>query len=70
MSTPDTVAVIAWADNTWQYLEDHDPEDYTHMSDDYAIIHVPADLDDEEVWVVVQAFNMGDLHVNDKGAMK
>ena len=70
MSTDDTVAIIAWADNTWEYREDFDPEDYAHMSDDYVIIHVPADLDDEEVWVIVQAFNMGDLHINEKGELQ
>ena len=69
MSTDDTVAIIAWADNTWKYLEDFDPSDYSHMSDDYAVIYVPADYDDEEVWVVVQALNMGDLHINEKGEL-
>ena len=70
MSTTDTVEIVVWADNTWEYLEDFDPSDYSQMSDDYTIIHVPAGLDDEEVWVVVQALNMGDLHINEKGELQ
>ena len=70
MSTTDTVDIIVWADNTWEYLEDFDQSDYSHMSDDYTIIHVPAGLDDEEVWAIVQAFNMGDLHINEKGELR
>lgn len=51
-------------------LEDFNLADYAHMSDDHAIIHVPADLDDEEVWTVVQAINMGGLHINEKGYLQ
>ncbi len=60
MSTTDTVEIVVWANDEWEYLEDFDPSDYSQMSDDYVIIHVPADLDDEEVWVIVQAFNRGE----------
>ena len=56
----DTVAIIAWADNTWEYLEDYSPEDWTHKSDDYVIIHVPADVVEVQIEEYVRAYNRGE----------
>ena len=60
MSTTDTVAIIAWADNTWEYLEDYDPEDYLNMSDDTFILYLPADVDEDQIEEYVRAFNRGE----------
>ena len=57
----DTVAIIAWADNTWDYLEGHRPEDYLNMSDDTFILYLPADVDEAQIEEYVRAFNRGDL---------
>jgi len=57
----DTVAIIAWADNTWEYLEDYSPEDWTHMSDDTFILYLPADVDEAQIEEYVRAFNRGEL---------
>ena len=61
MSTTDTVAIIAWADNTWDYLEGHRPEDWTNMSDDTFILYLPPDVDEDQIEEYVRAFNRGEL---------
>ena len=61
MSTTDTVAIIAWADNTWEYLEDYSPEDWTNMSDDTFILYLPPDVDEDQIEEYVRAFNRGDI---------
>ena len=58
---PCTTAIIAWADNTWDYLEGHRPEDYLNMSDDTFILYLPADVDEAQIEEYVRAFNRGDL---------
>lgn len=58
---PCTTAIIAWADNTWEYLEDYNPEDYLNMSDDTFILYLPADVDEDQIEEYVRAFNRGDL---------
>ena len=57
---PCTTAIIAWADNTWEYLEDYSPEDWTHMSEDYAIMYLPAGADEDQIEEYVRAFNRGE----------
>ncbi len=60
MSTTDTVAIIAWADNTWEYLEGHRPEDWTNMSDDTFTLYLPPDVDEVQIEEYVQAYNRGE----------
>ena len=60
MSTPDTLTIIGWADNTWEYLEDYNLADYAHMSDDTFILHLPEDVDEDQVEEFVRAFNRGE----------
>lgn len=57
---PCTTAIIAWADNTWEYLEDYSPEDWTHMSDDTFILYLPADVDEAQIEEYVRAYNRGE----------
>lgn len=56
----DTVAIVAWGDNTWEYLEDYSPEDWTHKSDDTFILYPPADVDEAQIEEYVRAFNRGE----------
>ena len=60
MSTPDTLTIIGWADNTWEYLEDYNLADYSHMSDDTFIMYLSAGTDEDQVEEYVQAFNRGE----------
>ena len=54
-------SIISWDDNKWYYLEDYSHEDWTHMSDDYAIMYLPADVDEAQIEEYVRAFNRGEL---------
>jgi len=39
--------ICVWADGTWCFKEDI--EQYSWMSDDYAILRIPAGCDDEAI---------------------
>ena len=61
MSTPDTLTIIGYADNTWAYLEDYNLSDYAHMSDDTFIMYLPAGTDEAQIEEFVRAFNRGEI---------
>ena len=49
------ILICAWPDGTWCLKEDI--EEYTHMSDDYFIVSVPEECDDEEIEEIVTNIN-------------
>ncbi len=60
-STDNTVAVIAWANDCWEYLDDYNLADYAFMSDDTFVLYLPADVDEDQIEEYVRAFNRGDI---------
>ena len=61
VETPDTITIIGWADNTWEYLGDYNLSDYAHMSDDTFIMHLSGGTGEDQIEEYVRAFNRGEI---------
>jgi predicted secreted protein len=53
--------IVAWADGSWEYKEDCDEVDCNWRSDDFKVLTVLDDADEEQIELIVQKFNRGEL---------
>ena len=53
--------IVAWADGSWEYKEGCEEADYSWRSDDFKVLTVLDDADEEQIELIVQKFNRGEL---------
>jgi len=53
--------IIVWANGMWEYEENCDAADYDWRSNDFKVLTVLDDADEEQIELIVQQFNRGEL---------